>query len=124
MSKQALVEFMQTAAADESVLAEILQTTGASDFVALAKRKGFELGDLTADDIQRMLASIMGLGATQELTDEELDMVSAAGLSKLQEAGASLKPGGNGDKSALLMNFDSEAKTPFILEVTSWMTKS
>jgi predicted ribosomally synthesized peptide with nif11-like leader len=124
MSKQALVEFMQTAATDESVLAEILQTTGASDFVALAKRKGFELGDLTADEIQRMLASIMGLGATQELTDEELDMVSAAGLSKLQEAGASLKPGG--DRSAILIQSDAKAenKTPFILEVTSWMTKS
>lgn len=137
MSKQALVDFMAKAAGDGGLMQRILQTTGAPDFVALAKDNGFDLGDLNADQIQGMLSSILGLDDSAELSDDELDSVSAAGVASLRDFGKSLKLGGEGGgdgnaalptvgegKTPLMAHSEAGAKTPFILEVTSWMKKS
>ena len=123
MSKQALVDFMKCAMTDSALLDQVKRTTGAADFASLAKAKGFDLGALDGDEVQRLLAAILGLGAPQELSGDELDLVQAAGISDLKSAGDSLKAGFE-EKSALLMNAEAGKKaTAFLLEVT-WVSKS
>ena len=120
---------MKSAASNSELLSGIWKTTGPADLVALAKSHGFEIGDLAPDEIQRLLAGILGVSGAQELQDEELDMVVGAGLTSLKEADPTLEQGGKvallaGDrKTALLTEPDAGRRTAFLLEV-SWVSKS
>lgn len=77
MSKENFVNFLKAAASDGALIEQIWNTVNVGDLKSLAAERGFDVGDISDDDIKRTFGIVTGAIAAEELSDEELDMVAA-----------------------------------------------
>ena len=77
MSKENLVKLLETAATDEQLGQQLQSTSSYEDIKSLAREQGFDLGDLSEEEARRTIGVITG-EITEELSDEELEMVAGA----------------------------------------------
>ena len=75
MSKENLVKLMQAAAKDEQLKAQLEQTDSYEGVKNLARKQGFNLGDLSAEEAKRTVGVATG-EISDELSDEELELVA------------------------------------------------
>lgn len=79
MSKQNLINLMQTAGEDEQ-LQQQLQNAGSFEALkTLAGERGLDLGDLSEEEAGRTVGVVTG-EIKEELTDEELELVAGGWL--------------------------------------------
>ncbi len=75
MSKENLVKLMEVAAADEQLMQKLQSADSYEVVKSLATARGFELGDLSAEEAQRTVQVLSG-AANEELSEEELELVA------------------------------------------------
>jgi predicted ribosomally synthesized peptide with nif11-like leader len=75
MSKENLVKLLEAAAADEQLMQQLQSTKSYEEVKNLARQQGFDLGDLSEEEAGRTVGVVTG-EITEELTDEELEMVA------------------------------------------------
>ena len=78
MSKENLVKLMEVAAGDEQLMQKLRSADSYGAVKSLAAARGFELGDLSAEEAQRTV-QVLGGAATEELSEEELELVAGGG---------------------------------------------
>lgn len=82
MSKENLVKLLEAAAADEQLMKELQASENYREIKDLADARGYDLGDLSADEANRTMAALNSSTAEAELSDEQLEDV-AGGYLKL-----------------------------------------
>jgi predicted ribosomally synthesized peptide with nif11-like leader len=75
MSKENLVKLLQAAAEDEQLGQQLQSTSNYEELKSLARTQGFDLGDISEAEVKRTVGIVTGT-ITEELTDEELEMVA------------------------------------------------
>lgn len=99
MSKDNFIQLMQAAAEDDQLTAELQNAQNFDEVKAVAQRRGFDLGDLDAQQARQAIGS---LGQDDgEMADAELASVAGGILAKLQDGAtifkADKRPAGHPD---------------------------
>lgn len=82
MSKENLVKLLEAASADAQLMKELQASENFQEIKTLASARGFDLGDLSADEANRALEGMSSTDSEAELSDEQLENV-AGGYLKL-----------------------------------------
>lgn len=82
MSKENLGKLLEAAGEDEQLLQQLQSVSSYEEVKNLARQQGFDLGDLSEEEAKRTIQVITGT-VTEELTDEELEMV-AGGVTEFE----------------------------------------
>ena len=78
MSKENLVKLLQATAGDERLTAKLQKVHSYEELKNVAREQGLALGDLSVEQAQRTIGVVTGQ-ITEELTDEELELVAGGG---------------------------------------------
>ena len=76
MSKENLISFLQSVTNDAQLSARLQKQVSYDDFKAIAKDRGFDLGDLSPEDARAIMQIVTGQ-TSEKLTANELEMVAA-----------------------------------------------
>ena len=90
MSKENLVKLLEAAAADEQLRQQLQSASSYEDVKSLAHQQSLDLGNLSEEEAGRTVGVITG-EITEELSDEELELVSGGWSWGMSQGGSRSK---------------------------------
>jgi hypothetical protein len=90
MSKENLVKLLETAGEDDQLMAQLQQADSYEAVKSLARQQSLDLGNLSEEEAKRTVGVVTG-EITEELSDEELELVSGGWSWGLSQGGGRSK---------------------------------